>query len=805
MIIVLKIVVSTQMSSLVSDSKEEVKTRIDEISLLVAGQVDSGKCLHGQTKIMLSTGLLKIAKDIQIGDLLMGDDSKPRKVISVSKGRGKMYKVTPVKGDSYVVNGNHILSLKRTNMECVQWREAKQAWRCMYWIGLNISSKSFSVKKYKTSELAKTEAENYMKEIAPTLPGFAKAKNIVDISVNDYLKIRTGIRPNLKGYRVSVDFDEREVMLEPYMLGLWLGDGTSACPQITNIDSEVDNIFNHALRKYNLILNKHVPDDYKFTSRKIRLEVLAGLLDTDGSFSNGCFTICQKSERLLDDIIFISRSLGFSSYKSCLFKTCHNSPTRAVGQYYQTTITGDIDEIPTKILRKQAGIRKSPKDVLLIGIKIEPLEEDDFYGVELDGNKRFLLHDFTVTHNSSTIGTLVFDELDTKDNPIWKRVDKHRHEQESKHTSSISSHYMKRDDKVVDLVNLCGHLKYLNQTLLGMSGHYADYSMLLVNINRGITEMGLEHLNILVHLNIPFFIVFTKIDECKSVDMYKQAHEQIHKTLRKFNRKAVSLRVDKEYNLTEDYHPYVDFLSQRTDLVPIICISNRTGKNIDKLRDLIFSLKARPNWKLEDIVNDIFFITSVYKVPYVGLVVAGIVKSTKSVKLADTWYLGPYEGRFIPVKIKSAHNDIIQDVDELSNGESGCLCIRFSGKESLEREQILKGSILTNNPVKIMGNVVKEFTARIMVLQHHTTVRNNFECVIHMGPIRQTAVVEFLKGIDNLRTGDVATIKFKWKFRPEYCEVNTRFFCRESSCRMAGEVIALGPVEVAHLEHHEES
>lgn len=53
----------------------------------------------------------KRVQDIQVGDLLMGDDSKPRKVLSVSKGRETLYRITPLKGNSYVVNESHMLSM----------------------------------------------------------------------------------------------------------------------------------------------------------------------------------------------------------------------------------------------------------------------------------------------------------------------------------------------------------------------------------------------------------------------------------------------------------------------------------------------------------------------------------------------------------------------------------------------------------------------------------------------------------------------------------------------------------------------
>ena len=163
----------------------------------------------------------------------------------------------------------------------------------------------------------------------------------------------------LKGYKVPVEFPEKKVELDPYILGCWLGDGTSRLTQITSVDEAIIKNFKtysktlgldvrrgtgrdkitytatygkknrkgfsgskgknpmlNLLRKYNVLNNKHIPLEYKCNSRNIRLQLLAGIIDTDGSLMyNGCYDIIQKNEKLLDDIIYVARSLGFAAYK----------------------------------------------------------------------------------------------------------------------------------------------------------------------------------------------------------------------------------------------------------------------------------------------------------------------------------------------------------------------------------------------------------------------------------------------------------------------------------------------------------
>lgn len=300
--------------------------------------VGYGKCHARGTPIMMSNGEIKKVEDIKVGDTLMGDDSKERRVLSLARGSEKMYEIKPTKGDSYTVNESHILSL-----------------RC-----------SFTKGRYTKNQ-------------------------IVDICVRDYLKLPKYIKKNmLKGYRVPVEFKEKPVELDPYILGCWLGDGTSRLPQL------------NLLRKYNVLNNKHIPQIYKCNSKDIRLNILAGIIDTDGSLVyNGCYDIIQKNETLLDDIIYVARSLGFAAYKTVCNKSCMYKGEKKTGIYYRTTIHGEgIEEIPIKLERKKSRKREQKKNVLNVGICVIEKDVDNYYGFEIDGNRRFLLGDFTVTHNT---------------------------------------------------------------------------------------------------------------------------------------------------------------------------------------------------------------------------------------------------------------------------------------------------------------------------------------------------------------------------------------------------------------------
>ncbi len=144
--------------------------------------------------------------------------------------------------------------------------------------------------------------------------------------------------------------------------------------------------------------SKFIPHDYKTGSSSQRLELLAGILDTDGYYHGGNgYEITLKSKQLSDDIAFVARSLGFAAYTKPCQKKCSNG---VVGNYFRTHISGNVHLIPCRIDYKTAHPRRQKKDVLRRGFKVELLSEDDYYGFSLDGDGRFLLGDFTVTHNT---------------------------------------------------------------------------------------------------------------------------------------------------------------------------------------------------------------------------------------------------------------------------------------------------------------------------------------------------------------------------------------------------------------------
>jgi len=153
------------------------------------------------------------------------------------------------------------------------------------------------------------------------------------------------------------------------------------------------NKFNILLNNINCFNNKHIPLIYKTSNRKQRLQLLAGLIDSDGYKEFNGYQITTKFSQLRDDILYLCRSLGYGAY----------SFTKKIKDksYYYIHISGDTSEVPVKLEYKKNNKRKQKKSVLMTGIKkINKLEKDDYYGFSLDGDSLYLMGDFTVTHNT---------------------------------------------------------------------------------------------------------------------------------------------------------------------------------------------------------------------------------------------------------------------------------------------------------------------------------------------------------------------------------------------------------------------
>jgi superfamily II DNA or RNA helicase len=134
------------------------------------------------------------------------------------------------------------------------------------------------------------------------------------------------------------------------------------------------------------------------TTRQDRLELLAGLLDTDGSLLCGGYDFIQKEKQIADAVVFLCRSLGLAAYVSNQLKGIASTGFEAF--YWRVSISGDCSIIPCRDPKKRAPARMQKKNHLVTGLRIKSVGIGPYVGFEIDGDRQFLLGDWQVTHNT---------------------------------------------------------------------------------------------------------------------------------------------------------------------------------------------------------------------------------------------------------------------------------------------------------------------------------------------------------------------------------------------------------------------
>jgi hypothetical protein len=204
------------------------------------------------------------------------------------------------------------------------------------------------------------------------------------------------------------EYAEQDLPIDPYILGLWLGDGDSNGINLTSIDKvlieywynyaeknnlniklnnkkervneikegETDKLYAYRIsginnkkgcnlilsefKKLNLINNKHIPEIFLKNSVQNRLKLLAGLIDTDGYLDkNSRYEIIQKNKTLSDNIVSLATSLGFFTTINIKKAYAANTELKIVRDYYRMNIyINQINlEIPILLERKKLNCK----------------------------------------------------------------------------------------------------------------------------------------------------------------------------------------------------------------------------------------------------------------------------------------------------------------------------------------------------------------------------------------------------------------------------------------------------------------
>jgi phosphate starvation-inducible PhoH-like protein len=344
---------------------------------------------------------------IQIGDKVVGSNGKSINVTGVfPQGKKKIYKVSFTDKTFVKCSGDHLwstmtLSEKRHN-------------------------KGFSVKT--TEEILKSVKNKY------------KQKNH---------KV-----PILSG---PVEFKEKEVLVDPYLLGVLLGDG-SIRDSMVRISTSDEEILTECMKRipanmsmkycgkydyrivgdgkkqklcalleeYNLLNtksnNKFVPEDYKINSVENRLEILRGLMDTDGSIflekrSNRVrMQYYTVSWQLAQDVMFLVRSLGGTAYyrkREFDESDSHDYKGHSIRHVHASYVVDvKIGMNPFKLSRKSKKYENGIHPVFAKLISdVEYIGEDECQCISVDSKDHlYVTNGFNITHNTHKDAICLFDE-----------------------------------------------------------------------------------------------------------------------------------------------------------------------------------------------------------------------------------------------------------------------------------------------------------------------------------------------------------------------------------------------------------
>lgn len=459
--------------------------------------------------------------------------------------------------------------------------------------------------------------------------------------------------------------------------------------------------------------------------------------------------------------------------------------------------------------KKGQGLSSILKDHEADDEMISKLTEDERRG---ENDIRVAIIGNVDSGKSTLVGVLSKGELDDGRGAARMKVFNFSHEAENGRTSSIGQEIMgfneendwiepervkatknqswgyiaQNSKKIITFIDLCGHEKYLKTTLFGLVGLVPDYCLIVIGANMGITRMTREHLVIALALKVPIFVAITKVDIAPE-EIYEKTKAKLSSILETKSANKSPIYVQKE-------DPDLDNIAEQLvdgKICPVFTISNVTGEGIADLKKFMSMLKSRiymtgkfrpPSEPVE------FMIDGFYMVTGVGGVIAGTLTSG-TVKLGDVLLLGPDNtGKFKEVVIKGIHYKRLS-VDEVVSGQVCCFNIKPVGKkEQIKRSIFRKGMMMVGkdaNPESIW-----EFVAEIVILHNPTTIKTNYQAVIHCGVIRQAAKIVSMSK-DHLMMGDKAYVHFKFMYRPEYLKEGAALMMREGRTKGLGTIMSV--------------
>ena len=311
--------------------------------ILYGGAAAGGKLLCLNTKIPTPRGW-KILADIHAGDFIFGRGGEPCLVEAESQVvfDAPAWRLCFDDGSEIIANDEHlwltfnVRELTALTRRDDAWREKRRQLRpSRSAIGAGTRwGHTLEHRRFLSEQITQRNKENRREGLPPPRGSIRTTAEIVSTLLHK------GVRANHAiPVAAPLKLPDAGLPLDPYLLGLWLGDGTTSCGSITTMDQEILDAFSlrgwalarpttkkntaavtvkvcgliQRLRSMNLIGNKHVPEEYFWASEDQRLGLLQGLLDSDGGVEDGSVGFCSTKKCLADGVAHLVRSLGMKA------------------------------------------------------------------------------------------------------------------------------------------------------------------------------------------------------------------------------------------------------------------------------------------------------------------------------------------------------------------------------------------------------------------------------------------------------------------------------------------------------------
>ena len=390
----------------------------EEPRLLLMMPPRAGKQLADDTLIPTPTGWT-LHGELRPGNWVFHPSGKPVKVLAVSEKTTSNVKVTFSDGSEFYCHENH---------EWTLYNRMRQEWQVI-------------------------ETRHFLENTR-----FGIKKQITSAGRSTYQL------PVVK----ALQFTNSEFTMEPYVLGAWLGDGSAGKPCITgakldkpiisrieSLGYNVSTVCEHSttkvlttyfsgtpqvewpgkmtreLQQLGIYTDKRIPEHYQYLSVKHRLELLAGLVDTDGTTDkNSRITFTTVSRKLAEDVLQLCEGLGFRPYLREVQPSLSTSGIQGKKVCYIVGFQPTM-EIPVALERKRITRFAQQRRVGLVSVeRVDSGKQGNCIQVDSPDGLYVVGRNLITTHNSE-IGSRHFAPWVLGQHPDWEII-------AASHTTSLS-------------------------------------------------------------------------------------------------------------------------------------------------------------------------------------------------------------------------------------------------------------------------------------------------------------------------------------------------------------------------------